>query len=481
MWVIGTLLLFLMPLTVHAASGTVKVTGASTAIVGNNVTMTVTLSSSTAIGSWNLGLNYNKSYLSLVSSTAEAGGTIMANSSSGTKSKSYTFVFKVLKSGSTTVSISSYEAYAYADLSEMSLSITNKNITLMTQQELEATYSKDNYLKSLSIEGYTITPEFDKDTLEYSAVVPSDITSINIVATKNDSKASVVGDGEKAVLEGSNAFEIVVTAQNGATRTYTLNVEVEDLTPIEIVVNNESYSIVKRQDVLTKPTTYTETTVTINDVEVPAFTSEITGYTLVGIKDKNGNVYLAIYDKEDNTYTMYNEFVSNGLILYLTDFKEEVENYIKSTITINSIEIPVFKYKENSRFVICYGMNIETGEYDYYSYDTKEETFQVWNQEELEELKSDLKTYMYVILAFGIGLLFAFILIICLLSNNKKRKKKLKQNDSIEEISEDQKKVTEEQKEKKEEVTIDTDEEMYDLLKDMKKKKKERDTKAKKK
>lgn len=34
----------------------------------------------------------------------------------------------------------------------------------MTQSELEATYSKNNYLSNLEVEGYTLTPEFDKDT-----------------------------------------------------------------------------------------------------------------------------------------------------------------------------------------------------------------------------------------------------------------------------------------------------------------------------
>ena len=36
----------------------------------------------------------------------------------------------------------------------------------MTQEELEASYSKDNDLKSLSVEGFEISPEFDKDVTE---------------------------------------------------------------------------------------------------------------------------------------------------------------------------------------------------------------------------------------------------------------------------------------------------------------------------
>jgi preprotein translocase subunit SecG len=478
------ILLLVLPITVNAASASIKVTGASTAIVGNNVSITVTLSSSTAIGSWKIGLNYDKSYLSLVSSSAEAGGTIMANSSSGTKSKSYTYVFKALKSGSTTISISSYDVYAYSDLSEMSISVSNKSLKLMTQAELEATYSKDNNLKSLGVDGYTLTPEFSKDVTEYSVTVPSDVTSVNISATKNDSTASLTGDGEKEVIEGQNTFEIVVTAQNGSTKTYTIMVEVEDLNPIEVNINNENYTIVKRKDVLTKPSTYEEKTITINNTEVPAFYSESTKFTLVGIKDTAGNVYLAIYNESDNSYTKYNEITTNNLNLYLKEFPSNIDGYIKDTININDVDVEVYRYKDNSRFVICYGMNIETGEYDYYSYDTLEKTFQVWNNEEVLELKTEVKNYLYCIIAFGSGLFVAFILIICLLKKKKTKKHNHKEEKEmkLKETKKDKEAKTKEEEKKDDsplEKVIENDEDMHDLIKDMKQKKKERNKKNK--
>ena len=444
---ISLIALLLLPGMVHAASGTIKVTGSSTAVVGNQIKVTVTLSSSSSIGSWNMNLNYNKSYLSLISSTAEAGGTKMVNSSSGVKSKSYTFTFKALKNGSTNVSVGSYEAYAN-DFSEMSLKTSSLDIKIMTQQELEATYSKDNNLKALSVDGYELTPTFDKDTLEYKLTIPSDVTKVNIVATKNDSTATVSGDGEKEVVEGTNRFEIVVTAQNGSEKTYIIDIEVEDLNPIEANIENEEYTIVKRKDILEKPSLYEETTIQIDGVEIPAFYSEITGFTLVGLKDSTGKINLAIYNENTNKYTIYNEFKSNTLTLYLTNFDKELKGYKKGVITINEIEVPIFRYKDDSRFVICYGMNIETGEYDFYSYDTKEKTFQTWNQEELSEIRKDLNMYMYISIAFGVGLISAFILIICLLSKkNKKKKDQGSQKKVISETNQEKKNKKEEKQE----------------------------------
>lgn len=473
---IGAIILLLFPTLTNAASGSVKVTGSSTAIVGNQVKVTVTLSSSTAIGSWNLSLNYNKNYLQLVNSSAEAGGTIMANSSSGTKSKSYTFTFKALKSGTTNVSIGSYEAYAYSDLSEIKLSVNTLSMKIMTQQELEATYSKDNNLKELKVEGYELAPAFSKDTLEYNLSIPSDVTKVNIIATKNDNTASIVGDGEHEVVEGKNKFEIVVTAQNGSEKKYILNIEVEDLNPITASVNGEDYTLIKRADILTKPDAYEETTITINNTEIPAFYSEITKFTLVGVKDDTGKVVLAIYDEEKETFTLYNEIKANVLTLYFVNFPNPIEGYTKSTIIINDIEVPAYKKTENNRYAIVYGMNIYNGEYNYYKYDTEEDTFQIWDNTEIEELESDLETYKYACIAFGGGLLFAFILIICLLtrkgnkkqSKNKKEKKgeqkKAENNTNIEIIDHRNVENKEEQnKEAKEEKKLDANKELFGL------------------
>lgn len=90
--------MLIIPISVNAASGTIKVTGTSQVVVGNRVTLTVTLSSSTAIGSWEMDLSYDKNYLELVSTNSEGNGTRMVNSSAtGVKSKSYTFTFKTKK------------------------------------------------------------------------------------------------------------------------------------------------------------------------------------------------------------------------------------------------------------------------------------------------------------------------------------------------------------------------------------------------
>lgn len=453
--IIGVMLMF--PTVAKAASGNISVTGPGTVVQGNKITVTVTLSSSTAIGSWQMDLNYDKSYLQLVSSSAEAGGTMMVNSSSGTKNKTYTFSFKALKTGTTRVSVSSYLVYAYQDNSELNINSSNKTVKIMTQQELEATYSKDNNLKNLTVEGYEISPTFDKDTLEYTVNVPTGTEKVKVNASVNDKTASVTGDGELTVTEGLNTLPIVVTAQNGSQKTYNLIVNVEDQNPINVKIEGKDYIVVKNASLLTTPETFEATTTTINDFEIPAFVNKNANITLVGLKDNSGEISLFIYN--NGTYTKYSELNLKKDMLIPVDFTGELD-YIKTTVTINGTKLEAYKYSENTDFVIINAKNLADGKTSLYLYDTKNETAQIFDETFINETNNTIKNYTYVIIAFASALVIMLILIFSLLHSLKKKQKKInkflqkqeakieatrKLNDVVDEV----KKITEAEKETK--------------------------------
>ena len=108
---IGVILSLVMPNVVNAASGTIGISSSSTVVVGNTVTVNVTLSSSTALGAWEFDVNYDSSYLQLTSSNAENNGTYFVGyvTGSNTKSKTYTLKFRALKSGTTNITVGSYD------------------------------------------------------------------------------------------------------------------------------------------------------------------------------------------------------------------------------------------------------------------------------------------------------------------------------------------------------------------------------------
>lgn len=80
---------------------------------------------------------------------------------------------------------------------------------------------------------------FKATKTSYSTDVPNNVESVEIYATKGQSGQSISGTGKKALKEGSNTFNIVVTAEDGKTKkTYTLTINRKSNTDTENTVTN---------------------------------------------------------------------------------------------------------------------------------------------------------------------------------------------------------------------------------------------------
>ena len=414
---VTTLLLF--AIKVKAASGSINVSSStSTAVVGSTFNVTVKVSCSEALGSWQFGLAYDNAYISL-----QSGDTTIASYGDGnTKVKTYTYKFKAIKSGKASIRVTGASMVSWNNVDTLfTPSTSNASVTIKTQKEIEASYSKDNNLKALGIDGYEIIPPFNKDITEYNVEVPDDVKSIRVSAKVSDNTASVKGIGAIDVSEGTNRINIVVTAQNGSTKTYYLNVTVKDLNPIEVELNGEKYSVVKKAELLNCPTGYTPKTVKINDIDVPAFISEITNFVLVGLKNENGDIELFKFD--ENNYYQYSELKSKGLILYPEELNSNLEGYKKNKTIINDVEVTTFTSPKIGNRIIIYALNVETGYRGFYIYDKEESSFMRYD-ENIEKIKEknqkDLKIIILGLATISIILLLISIIMGIRLSKFKK-------------------------------------------------------------
>lgn len=481
----------LFTITVDAATAKITVsTSKSQVVVGNTFTVTTKISGS-GLGSWQWTLNYDTKKFKLVS-----GGNVFFFSESGENQKSKTWTLKAIAKGSGTISVKAAGAFAYKDESTMKVTTNSKTVKVITQAELEASYSKDNNLKSLSVEGLKLEPEFNKDTTDYKVTAESNTTEIKINATKSDSKADLSGTGTFKVTEGENKFTITVEAENGSIKKYNITVNVTDPNPITVKINDKNYTVVKRESNLTKPEDYEKTEITINESKVPAFYNEVNNFTLVGLKDENGDISLFLYDKETNTFSEYKEIKLDQIKLYPLSIDKEIDNYKLTKIKINDIEFDALML-DNSDYAVIHAQNMNNGTSDYYTYDTKTNTVIRYTDETLKPLKDKITKYeKMIILLCGETLLVFFILICILIAkirNNKKRKKihkmmlkqkeleeKQKQESNIKEEKQEIKEENKSEEKNKDEKEIQ-DEETKEEIKEDKTKKNKKDKKDKKK
>jgi len=234
--------------------------------------------------------------------------------------------------------------------------------------------STDNTLKELKLNNGTIN--FKSGTTTYNVTVDSDTTIIS--ATANDSKAKISGVGTKKLNYGINKFEIIVTAENGSTKTYTINVTRPDnrgsnnnlssltlstgritfdknKTNYEISVKNEVTEITingKVEDDKSKVEGFGTKTLQVGEntfiIKVIAENESIKEYKIVVIRNK------------EEVATINNNIKSLSIEGHSIEFNPETKNYTIKTDK-SSLNINVELENPSSRYEITGNKDLEDG------------------------------------------------------------------------------------------------------------------------
>lgn len=227
-----------------------------TVSVSSNEAGHITLSASNATLS-NTNIDLMSSSSATVTCTAGSSGTITINAS-GT--------------------VANYDTET-----EGSQTASPRTVSIVVPQSQETTPQPENptptqtkssnaNLSNLGINPYDFRG-FKAANTSYSVSVPNSVSAISIYATAQHSKAKISGTGSKSLKVGKNTFNVVVTAEDGTTKTYTL------------------YITRQNEETETKPTEQPETPVKSSDVLLgglvieegvitPEFDANIKEYTI---------------------------------------------------------------------------------------------------------------------------------------------------------------------------------------------------------
>lgn len=185
--------------------------------------------------------------------------------------------------------------------------------------------SDNNYLKNITgIPGL----EFSKDKNNYDVTLPFDVSSINVGAESEDSKAKVsISNGNLKNLEvgKNNTITITVTAEDSSVKVYTINVKrseyKSDTDLKELIVNDKDILKEGKDDYKIKVDKNTDK---LDISAIPSSngsTVKIKGDTT--LKDGNNTVIVEVTDKNGFTksYTIEVEKESNNFVLnFLKDY-----------------------------------------------------------------------------------------------------------------------------------------------------------------
>lgn len=457
---------------VHAATGSLSVSSTS-GTVGSTVTVTGTVSASEAISAATVTLTYDPAGLQFVSGSQDVSGgagsvTYFGDVMGQNKSSlSFNMTFKILKEGSFSVS-GVVDAYTDADMQKISISgaggtITGKAVTTEnppsqsnpttppgnsgnagnTGDSGPTQNSKDtnNKLKSLQVSPGSLSPAFNANTTSYKVNVPGDTTEIIVSAGAQSSKANVSVSGNRNIKPGENTVKVVVTAESGATRVYTLTVICGEVTnneepqeePEKIQINGTENTIYEEFTDEAIPTGFVRDKITYKGKEYEGLKHEKGEILLVNLQNEAGNAFYVFDEKTQEFYDFVQISFSEGrYIIPLTlDDTKVFADYEIATITLQDKTFDAWKIDEE--YSIIRVMNHE-GENVLYQYDSLDGTLQRYagaiegTVEEPEKTKETFfsilgKYHLYIIAGFGVVVLALIIALVCVVLKHRNKNK----------------------------------------------------------
>lgn len=274
---------------------------------------------------------------------------------------------------------------AEEDTLEEKINRTSTNSNTSKAEETEDTTQAESSNANLSMLGIRPTEYdftgFKVGTTSYDVTVPNDVEEVEVYATAQDSKSKISGLGTKKLTEGLNDLSIVVTAEDGTEKIYTINVTREGATS-----SNEG----ETTDGETTSSGEGLSSLKIGDLELsPAFSTNVYEYTAKYIGEgKEVNVDAVA---TNSNYTV--EITGN-------DNLQEGENVVTILVT-----------DDNGDNVATYQVTVNKSLVD-------EEAI----AREQEEARKQEEQKKMIIIGVAVGVIVLIIIIAIIVSHRKKKK-----------------------------------------------------------
>lgn len=389
-----------------------------TAKKGETVIITVKVASdSTELGALDMTIVYDSDALEFTgggSGVKGGSGSIRiadTASDASAKSLSYELTFTALKAGSSSLKVSNYEVYG---LDESVISMDHVGSSSITVTDESKTLSKDASLKELKLSNGTLSPAFSPATMNYTASVGADISSIVVSGTTSNENAAITSiSGADNLKEGQNTVKVSVTAESGATAVYTITVTkgktataeatatpaptaeaTATLAPTkdaqgssDIVVDGKQLTpLALPADAELKG--YKKGTLEYNGQTMEALVSDYMDLYVIYMKDTNDNKDYYVYYKDVDQFTEFVKIENGGdkFIVVLDGYPRDISIYgfERTTIMINDKKVGIaWKYTDElisysnaaAEYYLVGGLS-ESGVNTWYVYDFVEKTYQ---------------------------------------------------------------------------------------------------------
>ena len=413
------------------ASGITVSAGQSTVSVDRTVAFTITVPSDAEVWLYRVEYSSNLTWVS--------GQTTVEGYSFDPGTRVNQLVFRANSPGTGTVNISAgsyaingtnYDASGSAsvtivaadkpDDSEPAPAPTPSGGGSSTGNNPGVSLSSNNALSSLTVSAGTLTPAFDPAITEYTLSLPSQSDRLTITANPSDSRATVQGDGDISLQDGETSLSVVVTAEDGSPKTYTITVQVAQAPTLFLDYNGQRLGVVKDVSQVTPPAGFAPAEpITYSGDTLPIWTDVSGKRTLVYLMDEKTSAQgFYLFSQTTGVQSPYLPILCGSVTYIYTDIPKElssVPGLTPATVKAFGQTLNGWTYNDASLkdFCVLYLMD-DAGSYGYYTYDSREETLQrfsgaVFTDDAGQSLRVPM---LYVYIAGGAALVLLILLIV---------------------------------------------------------------------
>lgn len=388
--IILCLLFSLFAVQVSAAGSSVAFSK-SKLTVGETLTVTVRFSTSSGDPMYGLEcyVDYDPKVLQFTAGNntnqITDGRVKLVLMSDGKVSLSERITFKSLKIGSSAVQVKDI-TYVDKNLVEKSLASSSATVTVINTAS-EA--SSNANLKGLNVSAGQLTPAFSPNVTSYRVTIDNSVTELWVQPSKADAKATYVVQGGANMEVGHNTRTIVVTAENGNVKSYTVNIirldengqVPNDNTPeignaIEVTANGDTLYIDEDFSDVEIPTGFEIIEYVYNGSTVPALSDgSYVVFNLIDPDEVNTGLYVL---KSDLDFMAFTKLEVGGQKYYVLPTDKIPEGYTAAQgCQIGEISVPAFVSTDAalSDFFLIYAKG-PAGKNAYYLYDMVDQTLQ---------------------------------------------------------------------------------------------------------
>ncbi len=236
-------------------------------------------------------------------------------------------------------------------------------------------------LKSLYVDGASISPAFKTNVTTYTFQLKEAADSVNVRAEAQSSDAKVTGTGLVTLTKPSHEMTVTVSLEGKSTSYKLTIVQPEtEVVDAKITYNNQEYKVIKSSSEIAG---FSETMLKVGEQELPVLSNN----KGINVLELEGLGKVLINDQGE-IYSRYNPVVINGETYFAIDIPEEgrdLDQLVYSEFKLGSYTIYGFKYEDPTRekYNIFYLQNQE-GEISEYLYNTDDQTLVLLSQQPIE-------------------------------------------------------------------------------------------------